>query len=66
MNDLQLFIFMWMKSVLTALKVKPGSQSLEKGLSCIFQALGNIPLNQGTEPAWQSTSNRAQKLELRE
>ena len=32
---LQLFISMWMKSVIS-LKVKPGSQSLENGLSYIY------------------------------
>ena len=30
-----------MKSVI-AVKVNPGRQSLEKGLSCIFQAIGNV------------------------
>ena len=39
--------------------------SLENGLSCIFQALGNI-LFKGAEPAWLSTGNRAQGSELKE
>ena len=36
-------------------------QSLENRLSCIFQAIDNILLQTGTEPAWLSTGNRAQK-----
>ena len=42
-----------MKSVIP-FKVKAGRQSLDNGLSCIFQALGNILL-QGAEPAGLST-----------
>ena len=38
---LQLFISMWMKSVIS-LKVKPGSQSLENGLSYIFQVCSSL------------------------
>ena len=54
-----------MKSVM-ALKVKPGRQSLETGLLCIFQAIGNILLKEGTEPARLSTGTGAQRLELKE
>ena len=43
-----------MKSVM-ALKVRPGRQSLEKGLLCVFQVISNILLlieeNKGAEPA---------------
>ena len=39
----QLFISVWMKIVIH-LKVKPGRQSLENVLSCVFQAVGNILL----------------------
>ena len=47
---LQLFISIWMKSIIP-LKVKPGRQSLENGLSLTFQVIGNILLDKGAEPA---------------
>ena len=37
----KLFISIWRKSVMP-LKVKPGRKSLENGISCMFQAVGNI------------------------
>ena len=41
------------------------SQSLENGLSCVFQATGNVLL-QRCKPACLSTGNREQRLELKE
>ena len=48
------------------LKVKPGRQSLEKGLLCIFQAIGNILLQRGrgsmTKHRQQSTKVKAKGM----
>ena len=55
-----------MKSV-RPLKDKPGRQSLEKGLLCIFQATGNIPLQRYrasiTKHRQQSTKVRAKGVD---
>ena len=54
-----------MKSVIL-LKVKPGRQSLEKGTLCVFQAIGNIPLQRHrvskTKHRQQSTRVRAKRI----
>ena len=68
---LQLFLPVWMGNAIP-LTVKPGSQSLENGLSCIFQTSGNILLQnvqnqhdsaQATEHkgySWRNRSNMDQ------
>ena len=58
---LQLYISIWMKSV-TPLKVKPGKQSLEKGLLCIFQTIGNIPLQKSRD---RMTKHRPESTKVR-
>ena len=47
------------------LKIKTGRQSLENGLSCIFQATGHI-LSQRCRASMTETGNRARGLELKE
>ena len=41
-------------------------QSLDNGLSCIFQAIGNIFFYKDEAPARLSTGNKAHRLELNE
>ena len=57
------FLSLYEWESVSPLKVKPERQSLEKGLLCIFLAVG-MDLLQGAEPAELSTANRAQRREL--
>ena len=57
---------LYMKSVIP-LKVKPGRQSLKKGLLCIFQTIGNIPFQRYrssmTKHRQQGTKFRAKEID---
>lgn len=73
LNKTNLFPILWLFICLSIkdisfipLKVKPWRQSLENGLSCMFQVIGSILVDKGAEPAWLSISNRAQTLDLKE
>ena len=59
---LQLFIFIAMKHI--PYKVKPERQSLEKGLLCIFQAIGNITCRASmTKQRQQGKKVRAKRID---